>query len=77
VRCAYYRCRGCDIYFAADTSHIAPKKSRYSKSVIAKAMRMVTEEHLSYREASKAMWNKHIVKVPFATIQNWVEAARI
>ena len=35
----------------------------------------VVEDGLPYRAASWHMWRDHRVFVPFATIQNWVEAA--
>jgi len=35
----------------------------------------VIEDGLPYRAASWHLWRDHRVFVPFATIQNWVEAA--
>jgi hypothetical protein len=40
-----------------------------------KAVRLVVEDGLPYRSASWHLWRDHRVFVPFATIQNWVEAA--
>jgi hypothetical protein len=38
------------------------------------AVRLVVEDGLPYRTASWQLWHDHRVFVPFATIQNWVEA---
>jgi len=38
------------------------------------AVRLVVEDGLPYRPASWHLWRDHRVFVPFATIQNWVEA---
>ena len=38
------------------------------------AIRSVVEDGLPYRSASWRLWRDHRVFVPFATIQNWVEA---
>ena len=70
-----HRCTRCDRYFLADTSDLAPPGSRYTNRVIAKAVRLVVEDGLPYRPASWHMWRDHRVFVPFATIQNWVEAS--
>jgi hypothetical protein len=37
-------------------------------------VRLVVEDSLPYRAASWHLWRDHRVFVPFATIQNWVEA---
>ena len=42
--------------------------------MIALAVRLVVEDGLPYRPASWHLWRDHRVFVPFATIQNWVEA---
>jgi hypothetical protein len=39
------------------------------------AVRLVVEDGLPYRVASWHLWRDHRVFVPWATIQNWVEAA--
>jgi hypothetical protein len=36
---------------------------------------LVVEDGMPYRPASWHLWRDHRVFVPFATIQNWVEAA--
>ena len=36
---------------------------------------VVCEDGLPYRSASWTLWRDHRVFVPFATIQNWVEAS--
>ena len=43
--------------------------------VIRLAVRLVTEDGLPYRAASWHLWRDHRVFVPFATLQNWIEAA--
>jgi hypothetical protein len=42
--------------------------------VIDLAVRLVVEDGLLYGPASWHLWRDHRVFVPFATIQNWVEA---
>jgi len=69
----HYCCK-CDRYFNVDTSDLAPSKSHYTHRVIALAVRLVVEDGLPYRAASWHLWRDHRVFVPFATIQNWVEA---
>jgi hypothetical protein len=70
-----HRCERCDLYFSADLSDLAPPGSRYTQRVIALAVRLVAEDGLPYRAASWHLWRDHRVFVPFATVQNWVEAA--
>ena len=67
-------CCKCKRYFNAETSDLAPPKSHYTHRVIALAVRLVVEDGLPYRAASWHLWRDHRVFVPFATIQNWVEA---
>ena len=54
---------------------LAPPKSAYTNVVIELAVRLVVDDGLPYRNASWHLWRDHRVFVPFATIQNWVEAA--
>lgn len=70
-----HRCERCGIYFNADMSDIAAAGSHYTHRVVAAAVRTVVEDGLPYRTASWRLWRDHRVFVPFATIQNWVEAA--
>jgi len=49
-------------------------KSHYTHRVVYTAVRLVVEDGLPYRSASWHLWRDHRVFVPFATIQNWVEA---
>lgn len=49
-------------------------KSHYTHRVVTVAVRLVVEDGLPYRAASWHLWRDHRVFVPFATIQNWVEA---
>ncbi len=70
-----HACSRCGKYFNADISDIAPSNAQYTGRVIALAVRLVVEDGLPYRAASWHMWRDHRVFVPFATIQNWVEAS--
>jgi transposase len=69
-----HHCKRCNKYFCADLSDVAPLGSHYTDRVIALALRVVVEDGLAYRNASWHLWRDHRVFVPFATIQNWVEA---
>jgi hypothetical protein len=75
VVCSRHRCSSCRLYFSADLSDLAPPGSRYTHRVISLAVRLVAEDGLPYRLASWHLWRDHRVFVPYATIQNWVEAA--
>jgi hypothetical protein len=55
-------------------SGLAAPKARYTHRVVALAVRLVVEDGLPYQAASWHLWRDHRVFVPFATIQNWVEA---
>ncbi len=70
-----HRCEECGIYFNAAMSDLAVAGSRYTCRVVDTAVRLVSDDGLPYREASWHLWRDHRVFVPFATIQNWVEAA--
>jgi hypothetical protein len=54
---------------------LAAPKCQYTTRVQNLAVRLVAEDGLPYRSASWHLWRDHRVFVPFATIQNWVEAA--
>ena len=69
-----HRCSKCGKNFNADMSDLAPPYSHYTRRVIGLAVRLVVEDGLPYRAASWHLWRDHRVFVPFATIQNWVEA---
>jgi len=69
-----HRCPGCNTYFNADMDDVALPKSHYTHRVVHTAVRLVVEDGLPYRPASWHLWRDHRVFVPFATIQNWVEA---
>ena len=77
LRVVYSRhyCPSCRLYFSADLSDLAPPGSRYTHRVISLAVRLVVEDGLPYRSASWQLWRDQRVFVPYATIQNWVEAA--
>ena len=70
-----HRCRRCGRCFAADLSDLAAPKSPYTHRVVRLAVRLVVEDALPYRAASWHLWRDRRVFVPYATIQNWVEAA--
>jgi hypothetical protein len=70
-----HRCERCRAYFSADLADLAPPGSHYTQRVLSLAVRLVVEDGLPYRAASWHLWRDHRVFVPFATIQNWVEAA--
>ena len=67
-------CVTCKKYFNADMDDLALPRSHYTHRVVALAVRVVVEDGLPYRAASWHLWRDHRVFVPFATIQNWVEA---
>jgi hypothetical protein len=69
-----HRCTRCNRFFDADTSDYAVPKSHYTHRVVSLAVRLVVEDGLPYQAASWHLWRDHRVFVPFATIQNWVEA---
>jgi hypothetical protein len=67
-------CSRCRKYFNADMTDLAAPGSHYTRRVVDAAVRLVIEDGLPYRAAGWALWREHRVFVPFATIQNWVEA---
>lgn len=75
VTLSRHRCRRCGRCFATDLSDLAAPKSPYTHRVQELAIRLVVEDALPYRAASWHLWRDHRVFVPYATIQNWVEAA--
>jgi transposase len=74
LRYSQHRCPACQSYFNADMADLALPKSHYTHRVVHAAVRLVVEDGLPYRAASWHLWRDHRVFVPFATIQNWVEA---
>ena len=70
-----HRCTHCERTFSVDHADLAPPGSHYTNRVIDLAVRVVVEDGLPYRTASWHLWRDHRVFVPYATIQNWVEAA--
>ena len=69
-----HRCPHCNHYFNADMEDVALPKCHYTHRVVSMAVRLVVEDGLPYRPASWHLWRDHRVFVPWATIQNWVEA---
>ena len=74
VTYSQHRCPKCNFYFNADMDDLALPKCHYTHRVLALAVRLVVEDGLPYRAASWHLWRDHRVFVPFATVQNWVEA---
>lgn len=74
VTYSQHHCSGCGAYFNADMDDLALPKCHYTHRVVALAVRLVVEDGLPYRTASWHLWRDHRVFVPFATVQNWVEA---
>jgi predicted RNA-binding Zn-ribbon protein involved in translation (DUF1610 family) len=70
-----HKCPHCNLRFAANMSDLAVPKCQYTKRVQDLAVRLVAEDGLPYRSASWHLWRDHRVFVPFATIENWVEAS--
>ena len=70
-----HRCCKCNTYFNADMDEFALPRSLYTPRVVAAAVRLVVEDGLPSRSASWHLWRDHRCFVPFATIQNWVEAS--
>jgi len=70
-----HRCPHCNHYFNADMDDLALPKCHYTHRVVSMAVRLVVEDGLPYRSASWHLWRDHRVFVPWATIQNWVEAS--
>jgi transposase len=75
VRYSQHFCSRCKKYFNADMTDLALPGSSYTHRVVSTAVRLVVEDGLAYRAASWHLWRDHRVFVPFATIQNWVEAS--
>jgi hypothetical protein len=69
-----HRCAYCRKYFNADMSDYALPKAHYTHRVVSMAVRLIVEDGLPYQTASWHLWRDHRVFVPYATIQNWVEA---
>jgi hypothetical protein len=74
VTYSQHYCGKCRTYFNADMSDYALPKAHYTHRVVSLAVRLVVEDGLPYQTASWHLWRDHRVFVPFATIQNWVEA---
>ena len=74
VTYSQHYCMKCHKYFNVDLSDLAPPGGQYTHRVMDLAVRLVVEDGLPYRPASWHLWRDHRVFVPFATIQNWVEA---
>lgn len=74
VTYSQHYCGTCRNYFNADMSDYALPKAHYTHRVVSLAVRLVVEDGLPYQAASWHLWRDHRVFVPFATIQNWVEA---
>ena len=67
-------CSKCRKHFHIDLSDVAPPGGHDTHRVTQLAVRLVVEDGLPSRPTSWHLWRDHRVFVPFATIQNWVEA---
>ena len=74
VTYSQHHCCACGHYFNADRLDLALPNAHYTHRVMHTAVRLVVEDGLPYRTASWHLWRDHRVFVPFATVQNWVEA---
>ena len=74
ILASQHYCTRCRKYFNSDTTNFASPGSHYTRRVSDTAVRLVVEDGLPYRAASWSLWRDHRVFVPYATIQNWVEA---
>ena len=74
VSYSQHYCTACRQCFSIDLTDLAPPHGHYTHRVMALACRLVVEDGMAYRNASWTLWRDHRVFVPFATIQNWVEA---
>jgi hypothetical protein len=74
ITSSQHRCPDCRRCFNADVSDLALPKGHYTHRVQPTAVRLVVEDGLPYRSARWHLWRDHRVFVPWATIQNWVEA---
>jgi hypothetical protein len=70
-----HRCPRCGCCFSAELSDLALPKCLYTRRAQQLAVRLVAEDGLAYQAASWHLWRDHRVFVPYATVQNWVEAA--
>ena len=70
-----HRCLRCGCCFACDLSDLALPYCQYTRRVQQRAVRLVVEDGLAYQTASWHLWRDDRVFVPYATIQNWAEAA--
>ena len=75
VTVSRHRCLRCGYCFAGTISDLALPYSQYTRRVQQRAIRLVAEDGLPYRNAAWHLWRDHRVFVPYATIQNGVEAA--
>lgn len=71
---SWHHCPGCGACFHAELPIWVLPRSRYTRRVVSLAVRLVVEDGMPYRTASWHLWRDHRVFVPFATVQNWVEA---
>jgi hypothetical protein len=74
LTCSQHYCCKCRRFFNADVADYALPNAHYTHRVVSLAVRLVVEDGLPYQSASWHLWRDHRVFVPYATIQNWVEA---
>lgn len=71
---SWHHCPDCGTSFHAELPDWVLPGARYTRRVVTLAVRLVVEDALAYRTVSWHLWRDHRVFVPFATMQNWVEA---
>jgi transposase len=70
-----HHCPACDLFFPVNLADLADPRCQYTRRVQELAVRLVVEDGLPYQTAEWHLWRDHRIFVPWATIQNWVEAA--
>jgi len=69
-----HHCSACGHYFNGDMPDLALSNAHYTHRVMQTAVRLVVEDGLPDRTSSWHVRRDHRVFVPFATIENRVEA---
>lgn len=73
LRYSIHYCVKCDKYFNINTTDLAAPRANYTFDVMKSAVSLVLEGNLTYRKASRFLWNTEHVFVSTATIQRWVK----
>ncbi len=72
VEYSKHYCPGCNCYFTVPMDHLAPKAGRYTHRVRCGAIELVVGQGLTFAKASDRLWKCHYVRVPVATLFDWV-----